>query len=446
MTTPSGGDAIPVAVSTDAPKGLSALPAVGYTAATLPAGIEIEGGNAVPVYLVSAAQIASGEYALLGEAAPVRLVAGTGQPTIGDPAPVPVYLVSGSLEDAAPWYNDDWGARTQLRINGAQVAEEQADFPVLVSATRSTWRSTGNGGRVAQTDGDDLLFTSSDGTTKLAHEIERYDPATGELVAWVLLPSLPAGEDTDLYLYYGNADAANQQDPTAVWPADYRGVWHMSESGTVATLRDSTSNNFDGTATGTITGAAGEIAGGLDFTAATNWFDCGNGAPSIVTGAMTVSFWINPEAYTNTGAVIGKQSGSGLRSWVVRLDSGGNINFNISPTGTTAPGAFSAVIPLDEWTHIAAVYTPSTSLAVFVNGVLDEAGQNTTSIPASQHDNGLAMLIGKRNGCDPCEIQSLLDEVRLQTAARSAGWLLTEYRNQSAPGTFMSVVTDDVRS
>jgi hypothetical protein len=36
--------------------------------------------------------------------------------------------------------------------------------------------------------------------------------------------------------------------------------------------------------------------------------------------------------------------------------------------------------------------------------------------------------------------------VRLQTAARSAGWLLTEYRNQSAPGTFMSVVTDDVRS
>lgn len=97
MTTPYGGDAQPVSVSADPPKGLIAIPAYGYTLATLPADVEIEGGDARPVYLVSAAQIASGEFALQGNPAPIRLVSGTGRPVLGDAAPIAVYLVGGSL-------------------------------------------------------------------------------------------------------------------------------------------------------------------------------------------------------------------------------------------------------------------------------------------------------------------------------------------------------------
>jgi hypothetical protein len=33
----------------------------------------------------------------------------------------------------------------------------------------------------------------------------------------------------------------------------------------------------------------------------------------------------------------------------------------------------------------------------------------------------------------------ILDEVRVSNIARSAGWISTEYRNQSAPGTFYTV-------
>jgi hypothetical protein len=94
MTTPNGGDATPATVVTTPPKGLSAQPAFVYTVATLPADVEIDGNDAVPIYLVSAAQIASGEYALLGDVAPVRLVTGTGRPTIGDLAPIAVYAVN----------------------------------------------------------------------------------------------------------------------------------------------------------------------------------------------------------------------------------------------------------------------------------------------------------------------------------------------------------------
>ena len=37
----------------------------------------------------------------------------------------------------------------------------------------------------ALANGDDILFTAADGVTKLAHEIESYDSATGALTIWV---------------------------------------------------------------------------------------------------------------------------------------------------------------------------------------------------------------------------------------------------------------------
>jgi hypothetical protein len=94
MTTPSGGDAMPAAVVTTAPKGLIAIPAYVYTVATLPADVDIEGGDAQPIYLVSAGQLASGAFALQGDAAPVRLVTGTGRPALGDVAPIAVYALN----------------------------------------------------------------------------------------------------------------------------------------------------------------------------------------------------------------------------------------------------------------------------------------------------------------------------------------------------------------
>ena len=42
----------------------------------------------------------------------------------------------------------------------------------------------------AQDGFDDVYFTKSDGVTKLAHEIEYNNSATGGLVAWVIIPYL----------------------------------------------------------------------------------------------------------------------------------------------------------------------------------------------------------------------------------------------------------------
>ena len=83
------------------------------------------------------------------------------------------------------------------------------NFPMLFSVPNDA-----NLAALAQSSGNDILFTASDGVTKLNHEIESYNSATGKLIAWVQVPTLSPTADTVIYVYYGNASASNQQNPT----------------------------------------------------------------------------------------------------------------------------------------------------------------------------------------------------------------------------------------
>ena len=124
------------------------------------------------------------------------------------------------------WYDADWQYRFTVTIDPAMVSgsADLTDFPLLITLTDVDLKDAAHAGHVGQADGGDLLFTSADGTTQLDHEIESYDPATGTLVAWVKVPTLSPATDTVLYLYYGNAAAANQQNAAAVWSNGYAGV------------------------------------------------------------------------------------------------------------------------------------------------------------------------------------------------------------------------------
>ncbi len=62
---------------------------------------------------------------------------------------------------AAPdWYHADWPYRQKITVNHEQVAGALSAFPMLV-------KMTGEIVSKAQADGDDILFTSDDGATKL---------------------------------------------------------------------------------------------------------------------------------------------------------------------------------------------------------------------------------------------------------------------------------------
>ena len=62
--------------------------------------------------------------------------------------------------------------------------------------------------------------TDVDGVTRLDHQVERWDPVTGSLTAWVRVPVLSDTADVVLHLYLGNPTAVDQQDPVGVWGPD----------------------------------------------------------------------------------------------------------------------------------------------------------------------------------------------------------------------------------
>ena len=82
-------------------------------------------------------------------------------------------------EAFADWYDSSWEHRKKITISLNTVISSDLDnFPVLVSTIDTDLIQT------TESDGTDIVFTTSDGKTLLDYEIEKFDQSTGELVAW----------------------------------------------------------------------------------------------------------------------------------------------------------------------------------------------------------------------------------------------------------------------
>jgi len=150
-----------------------------------------------------------------------------------------VCVIAAYAASAADWYDDAWWYRHEIIIPAGNVDANLTDFPLLISPTDGSLEFWSG----AQANGDDIMFTSSNGTTKLAHQIEKYDPATTQLCVWVKALNVYSAQPTVLYMYYGNCQAGNQEDKTNVWDNDHGMVLHMDE--TSGSHEDSTKNGND---------------------------------------------------------------------------------------------------------------------------------------------------------------------------------------------------------
>jgi hypothetical protein len=85
------------------------------------------------------------------------------------------------------WYNTSWSNRKAITIDHTKMSGSSSltNFPVLISLP-----SDSNLQSPAKPDGSDILFTASDGTTKLNREIEKYTSSTRPLSAWVQVPTV----------------------------------------------------------------------------------------------------------------------------------------------------------------------------------------------------------------------------------------------------------------
>jgi len=100
-----------------------------------------------------------------------------------------------------------YGYSMQMTVSQASGSEDLYDFPVLIHISSSpeadNLRTVSNGGNVENSNGYDIIFLD-ESYSLLDHEIEFYDAATGEYVAWVRVPVLSASSTTNLKILYGN--------------------------------------------------------------------------------------------------------------------------------------------------------------------------------------------------------------------------------------------------
>jgi hypothetical protein len=316
------------------------------------------------------------------------------------------------------------------------------NFPMLVSVTDPNLATTANGGHVASynagtNDPWDIVFLALDDTTcggsgtapcKLNHEIETYVASTGQLVAWVRVPSINNG--TVIYMYYGNSCmASSTQNASGVWDSNYKGVWHLKEA-TGTNSADSTSNGNTATPYNSPTQVNGEIDGSLQFDGTTNYIQASN-SPSLQIGsALTVSAWIYPFSLpSGSHRIISKWTPSN-QEYILYL-SGNQIGVGIKTSfGVTT----NANLAINTWYHLEMVWS-SSNVAVYNNGVLLQNVAVTTAATGTS-----APVVFAKHGSTSTEyFNGKIDEGRVSNSARSADWIRTEYNNQKAPSTFYSV-------
>ncbi len=326
------------------------------------------------------------------------------------------------------WYDLDWDYRKQIIIDGNEVGGDLTEFPVLI-----TMGSDGDLAANAQDSGDDILFTSSDGATKLSHEIEGFDGVTGALVAWVKVPSLPSGTDTILYMYYGNAGALNQEDRDGVWSNGYVGVWHFNEVG--GNAQDATGNGHNGLLTGVTQGAAGKVGNAYDFNGYQDGAQVDTGEISIARD-FTVSAWVYDSSTLaeNNSRLVEKWDCSGANAESIRINlKSPQANYRVTnDVGSQFNQSPSVGDYENQWAHFSMTWNGAT-----VIGYRD-GGQETSGPLSGNLKNSGPFFIGNSN-CEERSVEGIIDEVRLSNVARSLDWIQTEYNNQESPNSFFSL-------
>jgi len=324
--------------------------------------------------------------------------------------------------------------RQAITVDPLMTPGNLVQFPLLVKIADPT---NGVFAHAASATGRDIVFTASDGTTRLDREIEHFSSTARELDAWVKT-DVSATAPTTLYMYCNGPAVANSPD---TWDSHYQMVQHLQESS--GTRADSTATGNDGTPLGGVAPAAGQIDGadGLSLGARV---DCGND-PSLQLAATSIECWMRPNDpggglhYGQSLLTKGQsRAGGTARSWdLFGRHQDGTLQWVANDDSTpshTGLVALSAPFPTtDQWHHVVAEWDGTTSTngaRLYIDGA--QVAQGTAKGTNVSTDKNL--FIG---GSGTWAFEGVLDEVRISDAPRGPDYIAASFHNQSQPATYV---------
>ena len=170
----------------------------------------------------------------------------------------------------------------------------------------------------------------------------------------------------------------------------------------------------------------------LEFDAGSSqYINCGNPTELQITGALTLSAWIKSPTLTGTNQGIIYKDDNTNRCYKMQLagSSGvplGRLQFSTFESGVVDHTDGTTNLADDDWHHVVAVYTPSTSVVLYVDGAVQTT--NTIGIPVSIDNDPADFEIG-RKGDGTLYFDGNIDEVAIWNTALTAAQVTQVYNN-----------------
>ncbi|HEX2955281.1 MAG TPA: DUF2341 domain-containing protein [Chitinispirillaceae bacterium] len=351
--------------------------------------------------------------------------------------------------DTTTIVNPHWTGHQEIVLNttasGADIQDTVVDFPVLIRLNSGNFdfsKAAGNG--------DDLRFTTSDGKP-LVYEIEKWDSVSQQAAIWVKVDTIPGNNsDQFIIMHWGNPQAVSISNSIEVFDtaAGFAGVWHLADAS--VNISDATINNYAGKSPDTARPSVvdGIIGDCRMFDGIDDFISMPNTAASTLnfpeSGNFTVSAWVNVDTLDGESRLV---VAKGYDQYFLRLTyfpTGAPLweftEFNNDDSWQTC----TTTTRSGNWILLAGVRKENQQI-LYINGVpIDSTpdtykGNNLKRSTASDISIGkLLGLIELPNGTQGyCYFKGSIDEVRIDTRARSAAWMKLCYMNQQLNNKFI---------
>jgi hypothetical protein len=349
---------------------------------------------------------------------------------------------------AVPAFGGYTGYRLFTIDHSQTGTANSTNFTVLISGTYAEFATTANGGKVKNTVScgvnsitcpADLVFTSDSGCSSplAGWEIQSYTATTGQIIAWVIVPTLSVSTNTLIYACAGNSAVTTFQGGSAgsAFDSNTQVVYHFESS-----ANDSGPSGYTLTPYNSPTVVTGKIGQAASFNGVNQYAEASS-FPWTGTSAATVSFW----------------------NYVTSANEQVSFAFTVGNSATTDPHRFAGSVPwstgtaywdygingtgtgrvstsyssyLGAWTYVTLVTTGSanTYQAIYLNGSVAASAASSASSTVTGN-----LIIGGypyASQYGPPYENGYIDEFRISNVVRSASWILAEYNNQNNPSAF----------
>jgi subtilisin-like proprotein convertase family protein len=157
--------------------------------------------------------------------------------------------------------------------------------------------------------------------------------------------------------------------------------------------------------------------------------------------AYTIEAWVHPTSFAGNPTIIGNDY---RESFWLGLNTAGQVRFY--PRGGAGQFVETAVsVPLNAWTHIAAVYNAWVGHSIYINGELASSGTGSGLVGSSAGD--LRIGADREAGAPAYFWRGYLDEIRIWSVARTVEEIrATMYVGTGRPANFGSGVYDGLKA